>query len=218
MKHVSNDRGAVSVLAIVLVLAVVAAVGVAIFNVSRVRNNDTQSANSSSPAHSPASTASPADNPTAAWTPFSAKIGKYSLRYKPGWKTRYCSADTYDSLQFELASDRLIGCNTGGENAPIQMLVYTSSGNHLADYDVAEAGFNGTKTDVVKDGAAGHRYEGVKDKHTTIDYPPVGTRYIKYVFATNGRTYQFEYHQQRGDTDASADFELMVKSTLKFSS
>jgi hypothetical protein len=64
MKYSSKQRGAVSVLAIVLVLVVVAAVGFAVYNVSKARNTDTQSVNtSSSPASSPTSTASPAATP-----------------------------------------------------------------------------------------------------------------------------------------------------------
>jgi hypothetical protein len=64
MKHVSNERGAVSVLAIVLVLVVVATVGFAVYHMSKARNNDVQSGNTSpSPVSSPVSTASPAATP-----------------------------------------------------------------------------------------------------------------------------------------------------------
>lgn len=64
MKYSSNERGAVSVLAIVLVLVVVAAAGFAVYNVSKARKTDTQSVNTSrSPASSPVSSTSPAATP-----------------------------------------------------------------------------------------------------------------------------------------------------------
>jgi hypothetical protein len=67
MKHISNDRGAVSVLAIVLVIVVVAAVGFAVYNASTARNKDAQSVNASpSPVGSPAANASTAPTPTPA--------------------------------------------------------------------------------------------------------------------------------------------------------
>jgi uncharacterized protein (UPF0333 family) len=67
MKHISHERGAVSVLAIVLVLVVVVAVGFAVYNVSKSRNDDTQSVNNSpSPAGSPATNTSPTASPTPA--------------------------------------------------------------------------------------------------------------------------------------------------------
>jgi hypothetical protein len=65
MKHVSNERGAVSALAIALALVVVAAVGFAVYNMSKARNNDVKSGNTPpSPVGSLISTASPAATPS----------------------------------------------------------------------------------------------------------------------------------------------------------
>jgi hypothetical protein len=216
MKHVSNERGALPLLVVILMALLVVVVGMAVYNGSKVRNEKTQTANASpSPASSPESTASPVADPTANWTPFSASIGKYSLRYKPGWKTQYCTYSGSDNLQLELSPDKLIGCNTGGSTPHIQMQVSTGSGS-LSDY-VADAGFTETKTDVTVGGVGGHRYEGVKGQKTALNYPPVGTKCIKYVLAANGKNYLIKYYQQPGDADVSADFELLVQ-TLKLSS
>jgi hypothetical protein len=64
MKHVSNERGALPVLVIVLVALLVVVVGVAVYNGSKARNANTQTANGSpSPAGSPATSASPTATP-----------------------------------------------------------------------------------------------------------------------------------------------------------
>jgi hypothetical protein len=64
MKHVSNERGALPVLVVVLVALLVAVVGVAVYSSSKARNANTQTANGSSPASSPGSTASPVATPS----------------------------------------------------------------------------------------------------------------------------------------------------------
>jgi hypothetical protein len=212
MKSARNERGAVLVIELVVLAVVIAVAGIAAIRYYEHRK-------AVGPAISPVprstSSGAPAPDPTTGWTTFSATVGKYSLRYKPGWKTQYCTYSGSDNLQLELSADKLIACNTGGSTAHIQMQISTGSGN-LSDYDVADAGFTETKTDVTVDGVAGHRYEGVKGQKTALNYPPVGTKCIKYVLAANGRNYLIKYCQQPGDADASADFELMVKNTLEF--
>jgi hypothetical protein len=146
-------------------------------------------------------------SPTKSWTAFSAQFGHYSLRYNPKWQVKYCGTDdTYDDLQLEVSADRLLPCNVEGYDLHIQMQVYTQLGDLLPSYDVAEAGYSGSVSDVTISGVAGHRYDGSNSEHT---------KYIKYVFVANGRTYEFLYHQQTGDSDLAADFERMVK-TIKF--
>ena len=66
MKLNSNERGALSVLIAVLVVALVVVAGLAIYNVNKSRQKDAQTNASPPPISSPASTASPLATPTPA--------------------------------------------------------------------------------------------------------------------------------------------------------
>jgi uncharacterized protein (UPF0333 family) len=79
MKHISRERGAVSVLAVVLVLVVVAAVGFAVYNATRARNSDTPSVSTSpSPTDSPATNASPTASPSSDQDLIAAAVRAYN--------------------------------------------------------------------------------------------------------------------------------------------
>lgn len=75
---------------------------------------------------------------------------------------------------------------------------------------------------LAKTGSATGTADGVNGIRETFHYldagisPPKGTDLVRYVFLTAGRTYVVEYFHYPGEPDRTADFDTLVKDTLRF--
>ena len=70
-------------------------------------------------------------------------------------------------------------------------------------------------TQVVADGVQGHRYMAHVDDTLPLP-PPKGTDQVVYVFFNGVRTYAFWYDHWPTDPDRTADFDRMIRQTLRF--
>ena len=164
------------------------------------------------PAPSPKATPTP--DPTAGWTPYSDSTDQYSLRYPSAWLHRTCESGGHTSLFLAPTTATLGACNSdfGG-----QMMLAAASGDQRTAYTLVVADGYGslTSADVTIGGVTGTRQSATVTAAAQIG-PAVGTKVVRYVFYTAGRTYLASYSQVPTAPNTLADFDLMIKTTLKF--
>jgi hypothetical protein len=100
MKHNSSERGFAHILVVFLVIALAVVVGLAIYNASKARQQDTQTTGASpSPAGSPDSAATPAPDETATWKVFTDKNSSISIKYPTDWLADPETINNYSSFE-----------------------------------------------------------------------------------------------------------------------
>lgn len=211
MKTLKSQRGVAMILELILVAVVAAALVFVYMNWQQ--NQKVNEAQTNVP-----KTEKKAD-PTENWTAFSSKKGQFSGKYKPDWKTLVCEGGE-DNFYLSPTSAALPICQSGKGS---KMSVYSREGNHISDYDLRSSEYKNITSEIVTvSGAEGRRWRGtVETKEDIVEFSPNGSITVQYVFYTNGRTYVVGYRQDpSGDysDDVLSDFDMMVKSTLKFSS
>lgn len=157
-------------------------------------------------------------DPTANWTAYSSKDGQFSLKYPTTWSYNSCPDATNPVLLMGPTAQTVGKCNSDFVG---EILVTSVSGDKRSDYSLDVK----TYPDVKKAAVTVAQVAGEKQTGTyTIaqgDQPALGpangTKAINYVFFTNNRTYIIQYQQQPNYPDVSADLDMLVTKTLKFS-
>jgi hypothetical protein len=172
-------------------------------------------ASTSAPAATTAAAPTPTRDATEAWTPYRDAANGFSLRYPTNWVQRTCPSAGPTALFLAPTSPALAICNSGNVG---QMSVTAFPGDQRAAF--ALAGSTGlVSTPVTVAGATGARLSGTAAASDLG--PPAGTRQIVYLFFTAGRTVVCSYSQAPTGptaTDVAAEFDLMVTTTLTFTS
>lgn len=155
---------------------------------------------------------------TATWTEYSSREGQFSLRYNPKWQTMICE-DMGSTLY--LAPNAKAQAVCASEHGS-QISVFSRSGDVRTELALNDD-YSERKSEVVTvDGVAGRREQGkLVAESVGPGGDPIGSTLVVYYFYTNGRTYAATYRQTpTGDytQDLLADFDLMIRETLKFSS
>jgi len=164
----------------------------------------------------PRASGAPSSTPdaTAGWARYSDVTDQFSLRYPPAWLQRTCVVDVHTSLFLAPSSPALGVCNSGFGG---QMYVGAATGDQRTVF--ALTGYPDlVNTTVTVNGVTGMRQSATVSAATDMG-PAVGTRLVKYLFFTHGRTYQCNYTQGPSgptSTNLVADFDLMVTGTLAF--
>lgn len=213
MNKIKNNQSgfsAVELLLILLVIAILGGVGW-LFYKHYKKAPATTTTSTTKPAES--TPASATVDPTASWTAFSSKTGKFSMKYPSSWGKLTCDDD---SVVFLGSSANAVGkCYTdfGG-----QMFTSSSAGDQRSDYELASNNYdNIVKSDVTIDGVTGKKESGTFKAPGEAGIGPAdGTKAVQYIFYTSGRTYVAQYNQIDDFTDVLNDFNLMVTKTLKF--
>jgi len=91
VKYVSNDRGVLPVLVAILVVVIVAAVGVAVYNVGRSHQRVAQTVSTS-----PVTAASSAPDPYEGWQVYKSASDGLSFKYPADWKIAISSSAQVD--------------------------------------------------------------------------------------------------------------------------
>lgn len=209
-------------LLILVILGILGFTGWYVYNAHN-KTTDTltnaDSANSSVAKYSKKSSTQ-AKDPTADWISYSSKEGIYSLKYPKTWVTATHPELCSPGILLLGADSKSVGI-CGSESFG-QISVVSVGGDSQKD-NALGAGYKGIVTATVTvDGVKGQKQTGTAlggsgDPGSLA----VGTKIIKYVFYTNGRTYSATYLSAdlsgKAYTDASSDFDLMVTKTLKFS-
>jgi len=163
----------------------------------------------------------PQADPTASWTVFSSKDGKYSLKYPNTWvqpanKQNCGEGDSF--LMLGPTTQSVGSCrsdNTG------EMYVTSTDGDHRSDNELSKAYFPDlTNQTVTVNGVQGERLSGTSNgsgQGLGFGSDDKGAKVVIYLFYTNGRTYNATYYQNKYP-DVLNDFDSMVTKTLKFSS
>ncbi len=219
-EHLENQRGAIDVVLIAVVFVATVALGGYVYYQQRQAQNGYDKAGTGVTISKHIKKAKPAPDPTASWTAFTSVKGKFSLKYPPAWVVpthkELCNDGMFDrAIYLGPTAGTVLHCATEYFG---MMAVSSTDGDHRADN-----AFDGTtygsivKAAVTVDGVAGERSTATV---TTVPDGPVtmkvGDKEIRYVFFTNGITYVATYAQQAANPDVSADFDTMIKSTLKF--
>jgi hypothetical protein len=158
-------------------------------------------------------------DPTASWTAYSSKAGKYSLKYPSTWATAkpLPGCDVDDSLLLLGGDNKSVGkyCTDGGG----QIYIYSSEGNRVSNSELSSEIYpDAIKTNVTVNGVQGEKISGKDNgKGEGLGVLPAGTEHEVYIFYTNDRTYVADYVQRSNYPDVLSDFDLMVTKTLKFS-
>jgi hypothetical protein len=161
-------------------------------------------------------------DPTAGWTAYSSKTGKYSLKYPSTWvrpaNQQNCANDD-DSFLMIGPTAQSVG-NCGSDNTG-EMYVSSSSGDQRASNELSKTTFPDLATQsVTVNGIQGERLSGTSNgsgQGIGFGTEDKGAKVIMYIFYTNGRTYTAAYYQNKYP-DVLSDFDLMITKTLKFSS
>jgi len=222
-KHSQFQQGFADIILIVVVAVLVAGLGGYVYYRQQQANKTYNAAGNGVVVAT--NTKKPAADPTASWTAFSSKTGKFSLKYNPKWLKKVgtdtgCIGD--DSVIY-LAPDSSSLPACGAENIS-EVTVTSLAGDQRSSMDnfksdFTNAGYPGAvQSSVTVDGIAGHEYVGTYTVDIGGPWPPLNSKLIEYIFYTNGRTYDVSYIQAPKYSDVSSDFNLMVTKTLKFSS
>lgn len=168
----------------------------------------------STPSPTPQVSAAPlATDPTANWTKYSSAAGKFSLRYNPAWKTLDCDGGY---LGFGTDKSSLGVCNSGATSL---VSIVSLEGDQRTGEVLTGADYKNSLTENASvNGVAGTRQTAT----IAADGPGMaqGNVLTRYIFFTQNRTYAVTYVQtpDKANQISLADFDTMVKSTLKFSS
>ena len=166
-------------------------------------------------------------DPTAHWKTYSSSTTHFSFRYKPSWNFADCNVVTHGQIGagaswvvLDSNSAPEAGCGDGELPDAIMVIAepdsYFSSSGIDTGGDVATGNFTAQSTETVSvAGVSGTRTEGKVLKQEGLQ-DPTGTTSVDYLFRHNGMGYEFLWMHFPGDTDTPADFDLMVKNTLKF--
>lgn len=208
MRKLQNTQagfGAIEVLSVLILVAVVAGIGVYI---NKDSPQTTNKVTTKSSVDTKTLSEKNSDDITAGWRQFTAKTGKFSVKY-PDYMVfpRYGKNCDDDTLMIgpEVGAAGL--CNS---DAVGQIFITSVEGTNLET-----ASPNAKEQSVTIAGATGQKYTETTVASDEPFAPPEGTKIINYQLFKNGRTYIANYRQLPGKPDVSADFELMINKTLK---
>ena len=159
----------------------------------------------------------PAADPTADWVAYSSTEGKYSLKYPKTW----AAATNPESCSPGIL---LLGGNAGsvGKCATEsfgQISVVSTDGDSVNDQKLSTGYKDVTSENVTVNNVAGTKMSGTASGQSGDEISagmPDGTKVVKYIFYTNGKTYTATYIQMNTYPDVLSDFNLLVTKTLKF--
>lgn len=206
-----------------LIIVIVAIVGFAGWWVYKSKNDINKTQQNTAQAAGDAQKAAPkmvatkpaATDPTADWTPYSNKGGKFSLKYPKTWVTAALPDACTPGLLLIGPSSASVG-HCGSDNFG-EMSVSSVSGDDRSNDPLANGFTNVTKESVTVDGTQGTKVSGTaKGQPNAIGSLPDGTKEVGYIFYTNNRTYNATYIQGSSYPDVLSDFNLMITKTLKF--
>lgn len=156
-------------------------------------------------------------DPTEKWIAYSSTKGQYNFKYPSTWVI---------ASNLDLCNEGLVllgaNANSVGKCATEsfgQVGVSSNEGDTRADYELANGYINIVKQAVTVNNVVGSRQSGAASGQQGgegIGGLADGTKVVKYIFFTNGRTYTATYIQNATYPDALSDFDLLVTKTLKF--
>jgi hypothetical protein len=141
-------------------------------------------------------------DPTANWTPYSNKEGKYSLKYPSGWVTD-SHPDHCEDKTFLLGPTADTAGSCGSDN--ISQMSFYSFTVESGPQGLSEQYYDNITTDsVIVGGVKGERQSGTYNYSGFGLGPEKGTKTIEYTFKTNGIIYKATYEQQPNFPDAQS--------------
>ncbi len=221
MKTIKNNESGFSAVELVLIIALVVALGVIGWLVYRNQKKTSTApvTNTTTAVQKPAP-ATPAVDPTAKWTAYSDATGKFSLRYPTTWVTATSPELCSPGILLLGPTKNTVGrCASEGFG---QVHVMSNDGDSRNTNELGSGYVNVEKKDVTVANIVGKKESGVAKGQVTPDSPGLGaledgTIVVNYIFFTNGKTYVAGYTQNVGDSDVLSDFNLLVTKTLTFS-
>jgi Tfp pilus assembly protein PilV len=222
MKKNQSGFSAIEALLILVIVGIIGGTGWYVMHANKNTNdtlNNSGLGTATKSTKKASSVPAPQADPTASWTPYSSKTGKFSLKYPTTWatSTKVKGCDTEDSLILLGGDAKSVGkyCADGGG----QISVSSDDGNVVSSQELSKSVFPDlAKTNVTVNSVQGEKLVGTSNGGGFgIGVLPAGTKVEDYIFYTNGRTYLAEYTQLSSYPDVQSDFDLMVTKTLKFS-
>ncbi|HCM51715.1 TPA: hypothetical protein DIS56_01095 [Candidatus Saccharibacteria bacterium] len=179
--------------------------------------SDADAANSSQLKYGKKEVVKEQKDPTADWVAYSSTEGKYSLKYPKTW----AAATNPESCSPGIL---LLGGNAGsvGKCATEsfgQISVVSTDGDSVNDQKLSTGYKDVTSENVTVNNVAGTKMSGTASGQSGDEISagmPDGTKVVKYIFYTNGKTYTANYIQMSTYPDVLSDFNLLVTKTLKF--
>lgn len=158
-------------------------------------------------------------DPTADWASYSNAAGSFSLKHPRSWvgatHPEFCSPGIF-LIGADASSVGKCATESFG-----QMTVASVAGDSSKTSELKDGYTKITRTNVTVNGVLGVMMTGEaasQGNEAGIGVLPDGTKVTEYIFYTNGRTYTAEYIKLSSYPDALSDFNLMVTTTLRFSS
>lgn len=217
MKKQNTQQGfsAVELILIIVVIGLLGGLGWYVW----AKGKDTKPATTtSSPAKVVTSAAKPAVDPTADWVLHTDVAGKFTLKHPKTWveatHPELCSQGIY----LIGADKNSVGvCASEGFG---QIAIISETGDAQAQNKLSTGYTSVTETKATVNGVNGVRDIGTASGQMSGDNAiggyADGTKVVKYIFFTNGRTYSATYVKTSTSPDVLSDFDLMVTKTLMF--
>jgi prepilin-type N-terminal cleavage/methylation domain-containing protein len=199
----------VEVLLVVIALTLIVGVGAYVYK----SNKD--SGDSGTPAvhkSAAANSEKPAD-PTADWTAYTSKSGKFSLRYPKSWVTASNPDLCADGIFMLGATGESVG-KCASENFGQMAITWRTDRAACGDLD-SDAWTTDAKVATKVAGVDATKITATaKAPGFGLGTVPEGTRTVQYCFVANNTTYIADYTQLSSYPDALSDFNTMVTKTF----
>jgi hypothetical protein len=217
LKHNQAGFSAVEIILVIALVAALGAIGWLVYKNQKKPATTTTTTVSTKSATAPAPAAKTEVDPTAGWTAYSSKTGEFNLKYPSSWVQASNKSMCSDDLLLLGANAASVGrCASDGGG---QILITSAKGNVLTNYELDSSSYPDLKTEAVTiNGVTGKKQSG------TFKAPPEGMgigpsdgdKTVAYTFYTNGHTYYASNSIKSTYPDVLNDFNLIVTKTLKF--
>lgn len=158
-------------------------------------------------------------DPTADWVAYSNVAGEFSFKHPVTWVKASSPETCHESTILIAPTKESVGvCATeyGG-----QIQISSTAGDVRGDYKFTGAYYTGSDEEsVTVGGVAGNKLSATisgMEAEVMVGGWPDGTKIVRYVFFTKGKTYVATYVQEPTYPDVLADFNILIEKTFKFS-
>ena len=221
MNRIKNNESGFSAVEIVMVVVIVGLIGAVGYLVYKNQHKTTKTVVVTKavkgPSHSTANT-----NTTSNWISASSKEGQFSLKYPKNWITQTCNGALNRAISLGPDTGSVVKCNSDGPSGQVY-ISSTNKNTSSSAYDFSSGYKNLVTKTIVLNGVTGQRTSAVAygQSQGGLGSFVDNTIIVEYKFIENGITYTAAY-QQFPSGPSSGDelsvFDLMITSTLKFSS
>lgn len=216
MNRLFKDQSGIGMLVVLLVVMALAGIGAAGYAVYKNRHKDAVSTINAANNRSTAAIQSPA--PTAGWTSYMSRLGKFSLDYPKAWVTTpnpdQCS-NTAQTGIFMLAPTAASVGTCASEGAGEVTVAWRSDRQFCGNLNSDTWTQNSKGTVTVAGVSATEITATAKAPGPGLGAEPEGTKNIQYCLVANNMTYIADYNQQPSYPDVSSIFNLMITRTFK---